>query len=231
VERGTVAGQAVWLLTPLDADRPGQAPAVDVFRERVLRWSDVPEHPHLLTVRGHGTDPSPWLTTDHADHPTLPAVSDQYSTTDLLGLLKQASAALEHAHDHGVVYENLTPNSVVVPEAGTVRLLGAGDGVWAETVSWYTAPEQLDGTATERTLVYRLGAVAAHVLTGAVPFEAYPTADPAAGVAQAPSFTAAQREALWPGLVTVLERALAHDPADRYASVGAVRDAIDEMLD
>jgi len=95
----------------------------------------------------------------------------------------QALAALEYAHEHGVIHRGLTASSLVITADGTVRLSGFG---LAKVVNdpqltavgtvigalRYISPEQVKGlTVDARCDVYSLCAVLYEMLTGKLPFE------------------------------------------------------------
>ena len=87
----------------------------------------------------------------------------------------------------------------------------------------YMAPEQIDGqSADHRTEVYALGVLGYEILTGRTPFAA-PTTTAV--------FDRITNEAPHPGdipepIFAILRRALEKAPADRFASMRALRDAI-----
>ena len=167
-----------------------------------------------------------------------------------LRILREVAAALDAAHGKGVVHRDLKPDNVVltgpadaptahvldfgiarlVAEAGGERAIETltGQGVWMGTPA-YMAPEQwsADG-ATAASDRYSLGIVAYELLTGRVPFSApsLPAMMEQHFRAAIPSITAAgldaRRVALSPAIDTVLARALAKAPGDRYPSGAAM---------
>ncbi len=106
------------------------------------------------------------------------AMSGAFEPEQVERLLRDVASALSHAHEQGVVHEDLSPDSIFV-EVGTGRaMLGdfglaaarrlAGDEPgMARTKSVYRAPEQLDGASADaRENVYSLGVIAWELLTG-----------------------------------------------------------------
>src|SRR4051794_22719921 len=150
-----------------------------------------------------------------------------------LALLSQVAAALDAAHERGVVHRDIKPGNVLIEgervwltDFGAGKDLDARDtrtatGQWVGTVD-YVAPELLDGaTATPRADVYSLGCLLFETLTGRVPFpRETDVATLWAHRFEPPPSTTETRASLPERLDDVLRRALAKDPAERPASAG-----------
>jgi serine/threonine protein kinase len=144
--------------------------------------------------------------------------------------LEQAGRALDVAHREGVVHRDVKPANLMLDREGNVHVadfgIASATGLDSLTMTGtvlgtagYLSPEQAQGErATPASDRYGLGVVAYELLTGRRPFAAdSPTAEAAAHVnSPVPSISAhgdLPRE-----LDPVFERALAKDPAQRYAS-------------
>src|SRR4051812_24891237 len=150
-----------------------------------------------------------------------------------LDILGQVAAALDAAHERGVVHRDIKPGNVLIEgervwltDFGAGKDLDARDtrtatGQWVGTVD-YVAPELLDGeTATPRADVYSLGCLLFETLTGRVPFpRETDVATLWAHRFEPPPSTSELRSSLPRKLDDVLRRSLAKDPKERPASAG-----------
>lgn len=151
-----------------------------------------------------------------ADGPLPPA--------EALGLLGQIGAALDAAHAAGIVHRDVKPHNILLEgdrayltDFGLAKALG-DSGVLSGTsvvgTVEYMSPEQWRGESVGPAAdIYALGCVLYESLTGVVPY-----ARREGGAApQMPQ-----------GLDAVIERAVAKDPAERYASATELIEAARE---
>ena len=149
----------------------------------------------------------------------------------------QIAEGLQAVHDAGIIHRDLkTPNIMVDPQK-VARLMDFGiakrqEGGGASTATGqilgtpeYMSPEQAQGQRVDfRSDVYALGIVTYEIFTGNVPFRGE---TPISTILKhlhdpPPIDTARVPDALRP----VLRRALAKDPAARYASASALTEAL-----
>jgi serine/threonine protein kinase len=159
-----------------------------------------------------------------------------------LDVATQAAAALDAAHARGVVHRDVKPANLLLeasypgtptaPEPlGPVYLtdFGISKSITADHLTAvgqivgtldYAAPEQLDGEPVDgRTDQYALACTAYELLAGSPPFRgSVPQATIYGHLAQDPPSLADRRNDLAPAADQVIARALAKDPADRYAT-------------
>jgi serine/threonine protein kinase len=151
--------------------------------------------------------------------------------------------ALAFAHARGVVHRDIKPTNIFIARSDTgqetVKLLDLGiaqmDAAAAEFpgvkithadellgTPEYMAPEQIFGQAVDRRCdVYSTAITIFECLTGAVPYVgSYPQVLLQVGTASAPPSVREACPHVSPALAAVLERALAKEPEDRYATAG-----------
>jgi len=149
-----------------------------------------------------------------------------------LGIMRQVAAALAKASEHGIIHRDIKPDNIMVSGSGEVKVadfglarLSTGDlrltqeGFTLGT-PLYMSPEQVEGRPLDaRSDIYSYGITFYHALTGQPPF----TGDTALQVAMQhlrsePPPLEKIRPDLPPALCAMIHRALAKEPAERFAS-------------
>ncbi len=202
------------------------------------------QHPHIVAVYGAGEDQGRlYIAMQLVRGTTLEdeiARQGRIPPGRAARIIAQVAEALDAAHAHGLVHRDVKPANILldglgaddhaflsdfglaIPAEGTLR--DRGDGPGAGTPE-YLAPEQISGGPLDaRTDVYALGCVLYVALTGQVPF---PMAAPrAAEHRQEPPPVSQIAPDLPAGFDEVVLRALAADPAARYATAGELGRAV-----
>ena len=213
------------------------------FRERFHREAELAAtlwHPNIVQVHDRGEfDGQLWLAMDYvegADAAQL--MSRRYPagmpTRDACAVIIAVAAALDYAHQCGLLHRDVKPANILLtdPIDGQRRALLADFGIARQhddisgltdtnftvgTVT-YAAPEQLMGGDLDgRADQYALAATAFHLLTGAPPYQ---HSNPVAVISRhltAPLPKLSDRRSELSNLDEVLSRALAKEPADRFA--------------
>jgi serine/threonine-protein kinase len=167
-------------------------------------------------------------------------------------LSRQCVEALGAAHDHGVIHRDIKPENLMLTRGNEIKILDFGlawrsssagdtplDGATTASTEIhrgpagtprYMAPEaHYGGHIDERTDLFSLGAVFYEMLTGKHPFAggAYQTVlDRIMNTTPTPA--SELNPAVTPELARVVERMLARDPAQRFASCADVGAALFE---
>ena len=212
-------------------------------RQRFLRESKIAasiDHPNVIPVYYAGEEDGDRLHRDALrqgrDLRTLVREEGGLEPARAARIVAQVAAALDAAHAAGLVHRDVKPANVLLG-AGRPRLpvglrpqqaralasaATTRSGQWVGTLD-YVAPEQIRGERLDaRADVYALGCVLYFALTGAVAVPARRRRGEAVG---APHRAAAGRErarrrACRRGSTSVIARAMAKRPADRYPSAG-----------
>ena len=173
---------------------------------------------------------------------TLKEIEDEERTLPLgrgLALAKGICGGLAAAHRIGVLHRDLKPENVIVGSDGVPHLMDFGIAVESalyrsqkeETVPGtpqFLAPELLRGEdPSVATDVYAMGVLLYEMFTGRVPFDDNDTARLVRRVlAEQPPKAQTLRPDLPPELLSLLDRAVAKDPAARFPDAEALADAI-----
>ena len=153
----------------------------------------------------------------------------------------QISKALEHAHSRGIVHRDIKPHNIMVLKNGSVkvadfgiaRVMSQGNTLTKEALGsvHYISPEQAKGgRVDDRSDIYSLGTVMYEMMTGRPPYNGE---SPVAVAIQHINGGAKMPSTINPGIPGGMEqiimKAMAHDPADRYASATAMLYDMDEF--
>jgi serine/threonine-protein kinase len=204
-------------------------------------------HPAILKVIA--VDPArktrPYLVMEFLEGQTLEQLLHHVKPLpehDALRMMSQICDGIGYLHANGVVHRDLKPTNVMLCSDGSLRIMDFGIakaaaarrltfGSFSPTMGTpdYMAPEQVKGQrGDERTDVYSLGAILYEMVTGRLPFEgpnAYAVmnarlvGDPVAPRRANPNVS--------PEVEEIVLHALSRDPADRYASAGAMKADLD----
>src|SRR3954452_21062944 len=148
-----------------------------------------------------------------------------------IGYARQVLAALRFSHRNGIVHRDIKPHNVIVDAEGRIKVTDFGiarAGAASQMTeagsiigtAQYLSPEQARGAPVDQTSdLYSVGVLLYELLTGTVPF----TGDTPVEIAmkhlsQIPEPPSVKRPEVPADLDAIVLRALAKDPADRYAS-------------
>lgn len=209
------------------------------------------EHPGIarLLDGGGGADGRPWMVMEYASGAPVDVWARETGAgpREILAIMLQVCEAMVHAHGKLIVHRDIKPSNIVVDETGRARVIdfgvariAGGDASHVAPLSLdYAAPELFSGeAATTASDVYGLAATLYALLAGRPPLALSVTPVPtlaqrAADEAPAPLISQIpkdQHSALMRDLDAILAKALARNPADRYAAVDAFREDLARAL-
>ena len=229
---------AVKVLLPMTPLNPNQLAA---FLERFRRETDAAaslEHPNIMPVHEYGEqDGIAYLVMPYISGGTLRDELEREGQLPLpkaTNYLEQMAAALDFAHEHGVIHRDIKPANIMITTEGRlllsdfglvkiisegqapqIRLTGAGAPVGTPD---YMAPEQVIGEEIDtRADLYSLGVILYQMLTSTTPFQGETPMQIAAQHLQVPPPSPKMLRPDLPATADkVVLRALAKRPADRY---------------
>ncbi|MBL1073891.1 serine/threonine protein kinase [Nocardia sp. 2] len=230
----------------LIADLPG----------KFLREADLAarlHHPNLVAVRDRGFEQGRlWIAMQYVDGPDLAALirhcGGGLDPARAVAVLEQAAHGIDEIHGAGLLHRDVKPANILVaaqpggPDRVYVTDFGIARAVAelahqdapdiAGTLA-YAAPEQIRGETLDHLAdVYALGCTLFHALTGAVPFPRGSTAAILyAQLHESPPRPSERNPVVPHGLDAVVAKAMAKDPADRYASCGELAAAARAVLE
>jgi phosphate/phosphite/phosphonate ABC transporter binding protein len=218
------------------------------FVERFVREARAAaklKHPNIVTIHDVGQEGG-WyyFVMEYLKGRTLTDLIQERGSMgveETLRVLRPLADALDYAHHRGLVHRDVKPGNVIVDPAGTVTLTDFGivraaqetrltaTGTIVGTPE-YMSPEQAKGLAVgAHSDQYSLSVVAYEMLSGQVPFEAESTLALLHKIAYDPPPPLHQaRPDLPVGVENVLVKGLAKEPGDRYATVSAFVDAMEQ---
>ena len=204
------------------------------------------QHPHILPLHDSGEAYSfLFYVMPYVEGESLREKLErerQLPVEDALAIAEKVAAALQYAHEQGVVHRDIKPANIllsrgepVVADFGIALALSqAGDGRITETglslgTPHYMSPEQAAGERTldKRSDVYALGCVTYEMLTGQPPF-----AGPNAQVVLGRILTGEadpvieHRKSVPPNVEAAVHKSLQRLPADRFESAKAFSAAL-----
>ncbi|QLY27851.1 serine/threonine protein kinase [Nocardia huaxiensis] len=212
---------------------------------KFLRDADLAarlNHPNLVAVRDRGVEGGRlWIAMQYVHGPDLAELirwaGGGLDPARVVAIIAEAAQGIDEIHSAGLLHRDVKPaNILVAAEPGaTERVYITDYGIGAALADSvhgiapaeaatpaYAAPERIRAeTIDHRADVYALGCTLFHALTGTAPFPRDNTAAIMyAHLHEAPPRVSDRKPGVAPGFDSVVARAMAKDPRDRYASCG-----------
>lgn len=211
--------------------------------EREARIIAQLDHPHIVTVYDFAEHTGqPYLVMKLIEGATLKTLLAQgaLKPDDILSVMAPIASALDYAHQQGVLHRDIKPSNILLDKQATPYLADFGlarltdnpestisEGMLLGTPH-YISPEQvIGGKIDHRADLYSLGVVLYEMFVGTVPFrEGTPYTILQDHVTRELPPPRAANPSIPESVESVLVRATAKDPADRYPSAKVMIQAL-----
>jgi eukaryotic-like serine/threonine-protein kinase len=219
---------------------------MDRFR-REARLVARLEHPHLLPVFDYNPDHDPpYIVMRYLEGGTLKDILDtrkRLPLGEVAHLMKQIASALDYAHRQGVVHRDIKPSNIMVDPDGNafvadfgIARINDGQGMtqtgFTVGTPGYMSPEQGMGLGTidQRADIYSLGVMVFEMATGSQPYSGETPLMLLLKHMQEPVPSALEFNRELPeDFDELITKALAKNPDERYATAGALAEALAQL--
>ncbi|MGE5827035.1 MAG: protein kinase domain-containing protein [Micromonosporaceae bacterium] len=206
------------------------------------------EHPNIVAVYDLGGDDGvPYVVMElvRGDDLERRLTDGALDVAEAVRIATQICAALQAAHDSGVIHRDIKPDNILLTESGLVKVCDFGiarlqrsqqsgptNSATAIGTAMYMAPEQATGGPVDaRSDLYALGCVLYAMLVGQPPFVGNSMRVLWQHVHEAPAPVGARRPDLPRELDALVSELLAKNPSNRPASARQVRDRLAHLVD
>ncbi len=218
-----------------ELDDPSQRARLRERLFREARAAGVLSHPGIVTIYDmEEEDGLAYIAMQFVNGPTLDdlmAGKKPMRPDQIFRILRQTAAALDFAHQKGIVHRDIKPANIMVDEDGSVKIADFGiakagtsgnltlSGAILGTPN-YMSPEQVQGTSIDgRSDQFSLAVVAYEILTGERPFAGEHLGTVVYKiVAEQPAEPHRLNPSLGPEITAVLRKALSKKADGRYVS-------------
>lgn len=187
---------------------------------------------YIVTEFIHGETLKAFLSRHPLSHPELAAM-----------ITVEVCNALDHAHGLGIIHRDIKPENIMIRSDGRVKLTDFGIAQMVDvqklTVTGqllgspaYMAPELIQGRPLDfRTDVFSVGTLAYQLATGQLPFRGKNPHEVLKRIADGRCVPAnLVNTVVGERLATMIGRALAREPDDRFASIADLRQGLLDYL-
>lgn len=224
--------------------------------QREMKAISQLDHPHILSFYDFGEEPATNGSILYMVMPYRPEGSllnwllqrevRQLPPLDAGYMIGQAASALQHAHDHNIVHQDIKPSNFLVRanadnpmhpdlflvDFGIARIMSASSTTSNSIrgTTSYMAPEQWSGDAVPASDQYALSVMSYLLLTGQLPFKGRPEQIMFRHLTESPKPPSQLNALLSPAVDAVILRALAKEKDERFPTIKAFASALQQAL-
>ena len=211
-------------------------------------------HPSIVSVYDTGEDvgaegtTQPYIVMEYVEGRTLRDIlktEGRLPPRRAMEIVADVSAALDFSHRAGLVHRDVKPANVMITHSGAVKVMDFGiaravadnSATVTQTANvigtaQYLSPEQARGEAVDaRSDVYSTGCLLYELVAGVPPFQGdSPVAVAYQHVRENPSMPSSRVQGLPRSLDSIVMKALAKNPQNRYQSAGEMRSDLQRAL-
>ena len=213
---------------------------VERFRREAQAAANL-SHPNIVPVFDWGEDTGTYfIVMEYIDGRPLSSIlksAGPLSPERTADIGAHVAAALGYAHKHGVVHRDVKPGNVLITDDGQVKVTDFGIARAVNTeesltqtgavmgTATYFSPEQAEGLGVDsRSDIYSLGVVLFEMAVGRPPFLGdSPVAVASKHVRDHPPAPRELNPQIPPTFEAIILKAMAKDPANRYATAEDLR--------
>ena len=214
----------------------------DSFRTEALTIANL-VHPHIVRILDYGIEGGiPFLVMDYAPGGTVRELYSQDTLPSLAAIVsyvKQIASALQYAHGKKLIYRDVKPENILLGQHGEILLSDFGIALIAQSshaenlqradgTIEYMAPEQLQGRPRRASDQYALGVVVYEWLCGHCPFHGSFHEIASQHLLIAPPSLHEKVPTIPSEMEQVVMKALSKDPQQRFASIEAFANALEQ---
>jgi serine/threonine-protein kinase len=211
-------------------------------------------HPSIVSVYDTGEDagpdgtPQPFIVMEYVQGRTLRDIvksEGRLPARRAMEIVADVCAALDFSHRNGIIHRDIKPANVMITPQGAVKVMDFGiaravadnSATVTQTANvigtaQYLSPEQARGESVDaRSDVYSTGCLLYEMVTGVPPFQGdSPVAVAYQHVRENPVLPSARNPDIPRSIDSIVMKALAKNPFNRYQSAGDMRQDLQRAL-